>query len=146
MAEDLSKKLPLMSGAEDLIRALKSRGAKVAVVSGGFTLFVKELVDLLELDFSSSNELEIENKKLTGKILGSIVNASRKEEFLSELSQRLGLSLDQVVAVGDGANDILMLKKSGLGIAFCAKEKTKFAAHASITQQNLLSILHLISL
>ncbi|MEO6951426.1 MAG: HAD hydrolase family protein, partial [Polyangia bacterium] len=100
----------------------------------------------LGLDYAHANTLEIAGGKLTGRVLGTIVNAARKAELLEEIARAEGLVLDQVVAVGDGANDLLMLERAGLGIAFRAKKKLREAASASITRGGLDAILSLLGL
>jgi phosphoserine phosphatase len=144
--QDLADHLPLTEGAETLLRVLKRLGYRTAVISGGFSVAAEALKKRLGIDFAWSNTLEIEDGKLTGRVLGQIVNADRKAELLQELSEREGVSLDQVIAIGDGANDLLMLQKAGHGIAFHAKPKLREAAHTAISAMGLDAILYLLGI
>ncbi|HKP63090.1 MAG TPA: phosphoserine phosphatase SerB [Polyangiales bacterium] len=140
----LSAELPLTEGAENLMRALKRLGYRTAVISGGFSVAAESLKAQLGIDYAYSNTLEIRDGRLTGKVVGAIVNAKRKAELLDTIAQSEGILLDQVIAVGDGANDLLMLEKAGLGIAFRAKPKLRAAADTSISAGGLDSILYLL--
>lgn len=140
----LAAELPLTEGAETLMRALKRLGYRTAVISGGFSFAADALKAQLGIDYAYSNTVEVKNGKLTGKVVGPIVNAARKAELLDTIAQSEGILLDQVIAVGDGANDILMLEKAGLGIAFRAKPKLRAAADTSISSGGLDSILYLL--
>lgn len=142
--EKVYERLPLTEGAERLIRVLKSVGYTVAILSGGFTYFGDRLKERLGLDYVYANQLEIENGKLTGKALGYIVDAEKKAELLKHIADKEGISLQQCIAVGDGANDLPMLNLAGLGIAFHAKPKVKQGARQSISTLGLDSILYLI--
>jgi phosphoserine phosphatase len=142
----LASELPLTEGAENLIRALRRLGYRTAVISGGFSVAAESLKAQLGIDYAYSNTLEIKEGKLTGRVVGGIVNARRKAELLDTIAQSEGILLDQVIAVGDGANDLLMLEKAGLGIAFRAKPKLQAAADTSITAGGLDSILYLLGL
>ncbi len=142
----LAANLPLTEGAETLIEVLKHLGYRVAVISGGFSIAAEALKKRLDLDYAYSNTLEIKDGKLTGRVIGPIVNAQRKAELLETIAQAEGLLLDQVIAIGDGANDILMLEKAGLGIAFRAKQKLREAADTAITASGLDAILYLLGL
>src|SRR3977135_2849641 len=122
---DLSANLPLTEGAETLLRVLKRLGYTTAVISGGFSHAAEALQRRLGIDFAWSNTLEIEDGKLTGRVVGPIVNAQRKADLLEELARREGVPLDQVIAIGDGANDLLMLAKAGAGIAFHGRAKLR---------------------
>jgi phosphoserine phosphatase len=124
----IAAELPLTEGAERLIRALKRLGYRTAVISGGFATAAEMLKAQLGIDYAYSNTPEIKGGKLTGRVVGGIVNAQRKAELLDTIAQSEGILLDQVIAVGDGANDLLMLEKAGLGIAFRAKAKLREAA------------------
>ena len=143
---DLSANLPLTEGAETLLRVLKRLGYRTAVISGGFSVAAEALQKRLGIDFAWSNTLEIADGKLTGRVVGPIVNARRKAEILEELSLREGVPLDQVIAIGDGANDLLMLQKAGHGIAFHAKPKLREAAHTAISAMGLDAILYLLGI
>lgn len=143
--DDLKKvadQLQYTPGAHRLIRVLKRLGYKTAVISGGYTYFTEKVKKELDLDFSYGNQLEIENGQLTGRLRGLIVDAARKSDLLDMLAQLNNIPLEQVIAVGDGANDLHMLKKAGLGIAFNAKPITKQTVGTSISEKSLDSILY----
>jgi phosphoserine phosphatase len=142
----IANDLPLTEGAETLIRVLKRLGYRTAVISGGFSRAADALKRRLGIDYAFSNNLEIEGGKLTGRVVGPIVNAQRKAELLELIAQLEGVLLDQVIAVGDGANDVLMLEKAGLGIAFHAKTKLREAADTTISASGLDAILYLLGL
>jgi phosphoserine phosphatase len=144
--KELAANLPLTEGAETLVEVLKRLGYRVAVISGGFSVAAEALRRRLDLDYAYSNTLEVKGGKLTGRVTGPIVNAQRKAELLDTIAQAEGLLLDQVIAIGDGANDILMLEKAGLGIAFRAKQKLREAADTAITASGLDAILYLLGL
>jgi phosphoserine phosphatase len=142
----LATSLPLTEGAETLLRVLQRLGYRTAVISGGFSHAAEALKKRLGIDYAWSNALEIEGGKLTGRVLGPLVNAQRKADLLEELARREGVPLDQVIAIGDGANDLLMLQKAGHGIAFHAKPKLREAAHTSISAMGLDAILYLLGI
>ena len=142
--DNLAQNLPLTDGAETLVRVLKRLGYKIAVISGGFSRAAEALKRRLGVDYAYSNNLEVQGGKLTGKVVGPIVNAQRKAELLETIAQAEGVLLDQEIAVGDGANDALMLERAGLGIAFHAKPKLREAADTSITAAGLDAILYLL--
>ena len=143
----LADDLPLTEGAETLLRVLKRLGYRTAVISGGFSVAAEALQKRLGIDFAWSNTLEISPEgKLTGQVLGPIVNAQRKADLLELFAQREGVPLDQVIAIGDGANDLLMLQKAGHGIAFHAKPKLREAAHTAISASGLDAILYLLGI
>jgi len=144
--EKVYQSLPLTQGAENLIRVLKKLGYKTAVISGGFDYFTSRLKSELGLDYAYSNGLEIKDGKLTGNVLGEIVDGKRKAELLEEIAGKESISLDQTIAIGDGANDLPMLGKAGLGIAFNAKKTVREAASYSISQKSLDSILYLLGI
>ena len=137
---------PLMEGAPELLRALRALGLKTAVISGGFSFAADALRARFGLDYAYSNTLEVKQGVLTGRVLEPIVGPQRKADLLDALAQREGIPLEQTVAVGDGANDLLMIEKAGLGIAFHAKAKLRAAADTSLTQGGLDRILYLLGL
>jgi phosphoserine phosphatase len=137
---------PLMEGAPELLRALRALGLKTAVISGGFSFAADALKARFGLDYAYSNQLEVKDGKLTGRVLEPIVGPQRKADLLDALAQREQIPLEQTVAVGDGANDLLMIEKAGLGIAFHAKPKLRAAADTSLTQGGLDRILYLLGL
>ncbi|RDW64249.1 hypothetical protein BP5796_10751 [Coleophoma crateriformis] len=132
-------------GAPELIRALKRLGVKTAVVSGGFVPLTQWLADSLGLDYAYANTLAIDEstQKLTGEVVGDIVNAERKAALLLEIAKKEKVDLGQVIAVGDGANDLLMMKEAGLGVAFCAKPVVQMQAQARLNGGNLLELLYI---
>ena len=137
---------PVMEGAPELLGALRALGLKTAVISGGFSFAADALKARFGLDYAYSNQLEVRDGKLTGRVLEPIVGPQRKADLLDALAQRERIPLEQTVAVGDGANDLLMLDKAGLGIAFHAKPKLRAAADTSLTQGGLDRILYLLGL
>ena len=136
--------VPLAEGAERLISVLKSLGYKTAVVSGGFSFFGDHLQSRLGLDYVFANQLEIKDGTLTGAIVGEIVDGQRKAELLQAIADKERISLDQVVAVGDGANDLPMLNVVGMGIAFHAKPVVRQNAKHAVSYLGLDSLLYLI--
>lgn len=144
--EDILEKLPLTQGVEDFIKTVKSLGYKTAIISGGFSYFAQGLKNKLGLDFAFANELEIENGKLTGNVTGTIVNAEQKAFLLNFLAQQESISLEQVVAIGDGANDLPMLSKAGLGIAFHAKPIVRERAQQQMSHGPMTSILYFLGI
>ncbi|MEK9629155.1 MAG: phosphoserine phosphatase SerB [Nitrospinota bacterium] len=144
--EELAEKLPLTSGAENLVKILKHLGYKIALVSGGFDFFIDKLCQCYGLDYGIANQLKIADGVVTGELEGEIIDAQAKENALVALAEREGFSLRQVVAVGDGANDIKMLAKAGLGIAFNAKPIVQRQAQASINLHDLKLILYFLGI
>jgi phosphoserine phosphatase len=141
---DIAKQLKITEGAEELISTLKRLGYKTAILSGGFDYFGRYLQDKLGIDYVYANQLDIRDGKITGKVSGVVVDGERKAELLKELADKENISLEQVIAVGDGANDLPMLNVAGLGIAFRAKPLVKASAGQSISNLGLDAILYLI--
>jgi phosphoserine phosphatase len=133
--------LVLTPGARTLIRTLKRMGYRCAIVSGGFTQVTDHLVDLLDLDFAAANTLDIVDGKLTGRVVGEIVDREGKARALTRFAAEAGVPMSQTVAVGDGANDIDMLTAAGLGIAFNAKPALRAVADTSLNQPYLDAVL-----
>lgn len=142
--EEVANSLPITEGAERLIAMLKRLGYKVALISGGFTYFARCLQEKLGIDYICANELEVIDGKLTGKVIGPVVDAERKATVLQEFAERDDIRLEQVIAVGDGANDLPMLAAAGLGIAFRAKPLVAQSADHSLSTVGLDGILYLI--
>lgn len=142
--ERVLKRIQLSEGAERLINTLKALGYRTAILSGGFTWFGEYLQRRLGITYVYANELEIEDGKVTGRVVGQIVNGQRKAELLKHIAKEEGISLEQVIAVGDGANDLPMLAIAGLGIAFRAKPLVKESAKQAISTLGLDGILYLI--
>ncbi|MBT5375936.1 MAG: phosphoserine phosphatase SerB [Nitrospinaceae bacterium] len=142
----LSNSLPLTPGAETLVNILRYLGYKIALVSGGFQFFIDKICDSYGLDYGYANHLQIIDGKVSGELEGQIVDAEAKEKILLSLAEQERFSLRQVVAVGDGANDIKMLARAGLGIAFNAKPIVQRHAQASINHSNLKLILYFLGI
>ncbi|MFZ0015399.1 MAG: phosphoserine phosphatase SerB [Acidimicrobiia bacterium] len=139
----VSSQISVTPGARTFIRTLKRMGMKTAIVSAGFTRFANDLARDLGIDHSLSNSLEVENGLLTGRLSGDLVDGRRKATFLAEVAAAEGISPSQVVAVGDGANDLDMLAAAGLGIAFNAKPVVRERADTSVSVPYLDAILFL---
>ena len=142
--EEVAGRLKITEGAEHLISTLHTLGYKTAILSGGFTYFARHLQARLGIDYIYANELDIEGGRVTGKVKGAIVDGERKAELLRELAGDEGVDLEQVIAVGDGANDLPMLSIAGLGIAFRAKPLVQQSAEQSISTLGLDAILYLL--
>jgi len=140
--ESLAKTFKLTKGSEELIAALKEMGFKVALISGGFTYFTDILKKRLGFDYAFGNELEIKRGRLTGRVKGRIIDAQRKAEIMDEICREEGITRDEVVAVGDGSNDRIMIANAGLGIAFNAKEILKKVADGAITRDHMKGVLY----
>ena len=138
--------LTLTEGAEHLIATLKKLGYKTAILSGGFTCIGRRIQERLGIDYLFANELEIVGGVVTGQVQGAIVDAACKAELLRELAARENISLEQTIAVGDGANDLQMLAAAGLGIAFRAKPLVRASAKQAISQLGLDGILYLMGI
>ncbi len=142
--KEIAEKLPITEGADRLLRTLKQYGYRTAILSGGFTYFGNYLKARLGIDYVFANELEIKDGKLTGRHLHEIVDGKRKAELLELLAFKEDIHLEQVIAVGDGANDLPMLEKAGMGIAFHAKPTVKASAQHAISVNGLDTILYLL--
>ena len=135
------ERLQLNPGAEKLLAGLKFRQVKTALVSGGFTFFTERLKSRLSLDYTLANVLAEENNKLKGSVVGDIIGAEAKAEFLKHLCSSLEINPSQVIAMGDGANDLQMLGVAGLGIAYHAKPTVREQADVAIQYGGLDSVL-----
>ncbi|WP_372879137.1 phosphoserine phosphatase SerB [Spongiibacter marinus] len=144
--EGIAESLPITEGAERLVSTLKKLGYKTAILSGGFTYFGHYLQKRLGIDYVYANELAIEEGRVTGEVSGVVVDGQRKAELLREIALREGIDMEQVIAVGDGANDLPMLSIAGLGIAFRAKPIVRENAKQSISTLGLDSILYLLGI
>jgi len=142
--DEICKNLPLTEGADRLISSLRKYGYKTAILSGGFTYFGRYLQTKLGVDYVFANELEIKDGKLTGNYIGEIVDGAMKAELMKKLAFKEDIHLDQVIAVGDGANDLPMINIAGLGIAFHAKPKVKESAENAISTIGLDGVLYML--
>lgn len=142
----IDAKIKITEGAEELIQHLNQMGYKTAILSGGFTWFAQRLQQRLGIDHVYANELEIKDGQLTGNVVGEIVDESKKASLIKSIAQAEGIRLEQVIAVGDGANDIPMLSLAGLGIAFHAKPAVREQAQTAFGTVGLDGILYLIGM
>jgi len=142
--EQIAAQLPITEGAERLISTLRMLGYRIGILSGGFTYFAEHLKRKLNLDCVSANDLDILDGRLTGEIHGDIVDGAMKAKLLKRMADDMGISLKQVIAVGDGANDLPMLSLAGLGVAFHAKPVVRKNARHAISTLGLDSILYLL--
>jgi len=140
--EPLVQTVKLTQGSEELISALKEMGFKVGLISGGFSYFTDILKKKLGFDYAFGNELEVRKGRLTGRIKGRIIDAQRKAQIMDEICRREGVTREEVVAVGDGSNDRIMVANAGLGIAFNAKEILKKVADGTITRNHMKGVLY----
>jgi phosphoserine phosphatase len=144
--DSIIENLPYTPGVREFIKTVKKLGYKVAIISGGFTYFANAIKEELGIDYAFANELEMSEGKLTGKVKGAIVNAEQKETILRLIAQQEQISLEQVVAIGDGANDLPMLSAAGLGIAFHAKQIVREKASNQLSHGPMTSILHFLGI
>ena len=144
--EKVRDEITLMPGAEQLIERLHEQGHKVGVVSGGFINVIEPLLRSLNLDFYRANQLEVKNGKLTGELLGQIIDRKAKKDALEEFAASENVPISQSVAVGDGANDLDMIEAAGLGVAFNAKPKVAAAAATTISNYDLSTLLLLMGI
>lgn len=138
------ERLKLSAGAEKMIASLKQHGIKIMLVSGGFVFFTERLKARLGLDYAHANTLEVKDGKLTGKVLGDIVDAQAKANYLLKVRDELGLSAHQTIAMGDGANDLKMMAVAGIGVAFHAKPVVREQASYALNFVGLDGLLALL--
>ena len=138
------KSIQLTPNAQEFISILQKNGILVGLVSGGFTQIVERLAKSLDIAYFSANQLEVKDGFLTGKLVGQIINPEVKKATLEKWTEELKLSKERTIAIGDGANDLLMLKSAGLGIAFCAKEVLKKEIPNHVDKRDFLEVLPLI--
>ena len=143
--QQVRENLPLMPGLIETIQTLQKYGWKTAIASGGFTYFADYLKDLLQLDFAASNQFDIEDGKLTGLVKGDVVDAQYKAKILQRLLEKYGIDSQHSIAIGDGANDLAMMKVAGLGVAFHAKPKVQQQAQIVVNFADLTALLCLLS-
>jgi phosphoserine phosphatase len=139
--EVLRDRIILNPGARTLVRTMRSRGARVAIVSGGFRQFTRAVANRIGADEDRANELQTADGKLTGKVIEPVLGQNAKLAALKEIASAMGLPLAATLAVGDGANDLAMLQAAGLGVAYRAKPKVAAAAHARIDHGDLTALL-----
>ncbi|MFV2041491.1 MAG: phosphoserine phosphatase SerB, partial [Candidatus Hydrothermarchaeales archaeon] len=142
--ENIAENLALTPGTEELLSTLKSMGYKTALISGGFTFFTDRLKEELDFDYAYANKLEIVDGRLTGRIRGRIIDAEGKGRIIQELAKKENISTENIVAVGDGANDQIMIKNAGLGIAFNAKDLLKKISDGTISKTNIVGLLNVL--
>lgn len=144
--QDVLNTIELTPGAEHFVQVLQGLGYKTAVVSGGFIQVAEPLARKLGLDYAFANQLEVKAGKLTGRLVGPVVDKQRKGDLLESMAQTERISLEQVIAIGDGANDLEMLDRAGLGIAFNAKRVVQEQADTAINQHDLSAVLYLLGI
>ncbi len=146
--EVFEQRLRLNPGAKQLVDTCKAHGMKVLLVSGGFTFFADRVCDMLNIDFSRSNVLEIENGQLTGHVVtqawGDICDGAEKRKMLLQICTQMDISPKQAIAMGDGANDLLMMGEAGLSVAYHAKPKVREQAMVAINQGGLDRLLEVV--
>ena len=142
----IRSQMVLSQGADALLTTLKWLGFKLGIVSGGFDIFADYLKDKFSLDFAFANRLEIKNGALSGKVQGDIVDAAQKARIINQVACDMGIPLDQVVAIGDGANDSLMLTQAGLGIAYNAKKALDRVANVALSRARFNHVFHLLGI
>ena len=138
------KSIHLSKNTQEFISILQKKGILVGLVSGGFAPIVKRLAKSLGISYLSANQLEVKDGFLTGKLVGEIVTGQVKQDTLEKWRKELGLPKERTIAIGDGANDLLMLKSAGISIAFCAKEIVKVEIACHVDTRDLLEVLPLI--
>ena len=143
--QQVRENLPLMPGLVETIQTLQKHGWKTAIASGGFTYFADYLKALLQLDFAASNRFDIEDGKLTGLVKGDVVDAQYKAKILQHLLEEYGIDSQHSIAIGDGANDLAMMKVAGLGVAFHAKPKVQQQAQIVVNFADLTALLCFLS-
>lgn len=143
--QQVREKLPLMPGLMDMIAGLQQYGWKTAIASGGFTYFADYLKTLLNLDYAVANQFEIVNGTLTGNVQGDVVDAQYKADTLQKLAQQFAIPLENTVAIGDGANDLTMMRVANLGVAYHAKPKVQQQAQIVVNCADLTALLCILS-
>ena len=142
--DQVYKELHLSKNAQQFISILQENKIAVGIISGGFVPIVERLANSLGIHLFAANQLEINNGRLTGRLIGQVITREVKEEIFLQWASELGIPLDRTIAVGDGANDLKMLKKAGIGVAFCAKDILKKEIKLYIDERDLVEILDLI--
>ncbi len=137
------ERVRLSPGAEKMLQRMKSAGLRTMVISGGFTFFTDRIKTKLEFDYAAANTLEIVDGKLSGKVLGEIIGAQGKADLLKRVREELGLKREQIIAIGDGANDLKMLEEAGVSIAYHAKPIVQKKATYAINHVGLDGVVNL---
>lgn len=146
LEEVFTKRLRLNPGAERLIAVMQSHGVKTLLVSGGFTFFTDRLKNGLALDYALANQLEVKDGKLTGNVLGDIIDGAAKASKVQELAQQLNADADQIIVIGDGSNDLLMMEQSYYSVAYRAKPLVQQRARYALNVSPLDAVLNLFRL
>ena len=142
--DQIYKELHLSKNAHEFISILQEHRIAVGIISGGFVPIVEKLANSLGIHLFAANQLEINNGRLTGRLIGQVITREVKEEIFLQWASELDISLDRTIAIGDGANDLKMLKKAGIGVAFCAKDVLKREIKLHIDERDLVKVLDLI--
>ena len=141
---EVSQQLSPTNGAKELIEAIHRRGGKAAAVSGGFIQLLAPVKEKLNFDLERANTLEVVDGKLTGQVIGKVIDRAAKAEALLEWAQQLGVSPGKTIAVGDGANDLGMMEVAGLSVAFCAKPVVQQKAKIALNERDLSLLIQLL--
>jgi phosphoserine phosphatase len=141
---EVSHQLSPTKGAKELIEAIHKRGGKAAAVSGGFIQLLAPVKQQLNFDLERANTLEVVDGKLTGQVIGKVIDRAAKAEALVEWANQLGVSQQQTIAVGDGANDLGMMEAAGLSVAFCAKPVVQQKAKIALNERDLSLLIQLL--
>ena len=142
--DEVSQELTPTKGAKELIEAIHERGGKAVAVSGGFIQLLGPVKEKLRFDLERANTLEIQNGKLTGKVIGKIIDRQAKADALVEWARDFGVALADTIAVGDGANDLGMMEVAGLSVAFCAKPVVQEKAKIALNERDLAKLIDLL--
>jgi phosphoserine phosphatase len=141
---EVSQELTPTKGAKELIEAIHERGGKAVAVSGGFIQLLGPVKEKLSFDLERANTLEIQDGKLTGRVIGKIIDRQAKADALVEWAQNFGVALSDTIAVGDGANDLGMMEVAGLSVAFCAKPVVQEKAKIALNERDLAKLIELL--
>ena len=141
---EVSQQLTPTEGAKELIEAIHNRGGRAAAVSGGFIQLLAPVKEQLKFDLERANTLEVVDGKLTGQVIGKVIDRAAKAEALVEWANQLGVSQQQTIAVGDGANDLGMMEVAGLSVAFCAKPVVQQKAKIALNERDLSLLIQLL--
>jgi len=144
--EEIAGSVRLTPGSEELLASLRQMGYKIALISGGFTYFTEKLKERFDFDYTFANRLVIDDGVLTGEVKEPIIDAERKGKIIHELAAKENITTDNIVAVGDGANDQIMLENAGLGVAFNAKELLKKVSDGSLSKENIAGLLNILGM